>query len=60
LAVLKFISICQVSSDAATMQRGTYGHEAQWPTRPRFYAAAAAAAATVYRQCDDQKLIITN
>ena len=39
-----FISIRQVSSDAATLQRGRYGHAAQWPTRPRFYAAAAAAA----------------
>jgi len=28
------------------MQRGTCGHAAQWPTRPRFYAAAASAATT--------------
>jgi len=57
-----FISIRQVSSDAATMQRGMCGHAAQWPRRPRFYAAAASAAntaaaaaadAAVYRQCDD-------
>jgi len=34
----------QVSSDAATMQRGTCGYAAQWPTRRRIYAAAAAAA----------------
>jgi len=45
-----FISIRQVSSDAATLRRGTRRHTAQ---RPRFYAAAAAAAtadAAVYRQ----------
>jgi len=40
-----FISIRQVSSDAATMQRGMCGHAAQWPRRPRFYATADAAAA---------------
>jgi len=37
-----FISVHQASSDAATMQRATCGHVAQWPMRPRFYAAAAA------------------
>ena len=36
-----FISVHQVSSDAATLRRGRCGHAAQWPTRPRFYAAAA-------------------
>ena len=40
----RFISVGQVSSEAATMHRGTCGHAAQWPTRPRFYTAAAAAA----------------
>jgi len=49
-----FISIRQVSSDAATQWCGRWGHAAQWPTRLRIYAAAAAAAdAAVYRQFDD-------
>jgi len=39
-----FISVRQVLCDAATMQRDTCGHAAQWPTRRRFYAAGAAAA----------------
>jgi len=55
------ISILQVSSDAATLRRGSCGHAVQWFTRPRIYAAAAVAAATaaaaadaaVYRQFDD-------
>jgi len=39
-----FISVRQVSYDAATMQRDTCGHAAKWPTRRCFYAAGAAAA----------------
>ena len=49
-----FISVRQVSSDAATLRRGRCEHAAKFPTHPRFYAAAAAAAdAAVYRQYDD-------
>jgi len=45
-----FISVRQVSYDAATMQRDTCGHAAfrtgiRGPTRRPFYAAAGAAAA---------------
>ena len=44
-----FISVRQVSSDAATLRRGRrIRHVAQWLTRARFYADAA-----VYRQFDD-------
>jgi len=39
-----FISVRQVSYDAATMQLDTCGHAAKWPTWRRFYAAGAAAA----------------
>ena len=47
-----FISIRHVSSDAATLWRDTFG---------RWTAAAAANTATaVYRQCDDEILIIIN
>ena len=56
-----FISVRQVSSDAATLRRGRCGHAAQWPTRPRFYAAAAAAAdalCSVYMQFDEEIIII--
>jgi len=56
-----FTSVRQVSCDAATMQRDTCGHAAQWPTRRRFYAAGAAAAdAAACRQVGNLLLIITN
>jgi len=46
-----FIYVRQVSYDAATMQRDTCWHAANWPTRRRFYATGAAAAdAAVCRQ----------
>ena len=32
-------AVRQVSSDVATMQRGTCGHAVQWHTRRCFYAA---------------------
>jgi len=37
------ISISKCCPDALTLGRCTCGHAAQWPTLPRFYAAAAAA-----------------
>jgi len=55
-----FISVRQVSYDAATMQCDTCGHVAKWPTRRRFYVAAAAADAVACRQVGNLQLIITN
>ena len=43
-----FMSIRQVSADAATLRRGSCEHAAQWHTLPLIYAAATAAAAAVY------------
>jgi len=39
-----FVSVRQMSSGAATLRRGRFGQAVQWPSRPRFYAASAAAA----------------
>jgi len=47
-----FISIRQVSSDVATLQRGRCGHcSTVWPAATA--AAAAVAGVDVYRQFDD-------
>jgi len=49
-----FIFIGQVSSDAATLKRGRCGHcSTAW-------LAVAAGGAAVYKQFDDEKLIIVN
>jgi len=59
-----FISIRQVSSDTATLQRRACGYAAQWPMRPHFYAVVAAALLLMVLLCignyDDKKLIIIN
>jgi len=55
-----FISVRQVSYDAATMHRDTCGHTAKWPTRRCFYATAVAAAdAAVCRQVGNLQLLLT-